>query len=65
MPSFTWPVRFPSGSTIRALILTTPRAQLAYVQAGQLALEAEWLPQAVTLLPVGIYLLGLRMQLPE
>jgi len=64
LPGFTWPVRFPSGSRIRALIEETPRVQLAHVQAGQLALEAEWLPQAVTLLPVGIYLPGLRMQLP-
>jgi hypothetical protein len=64
LPSFTWPVRFPSGSSIRALIEETPRVQLAYIQAGQLALEAEWLPKAVRLLPVGCYLPSLRMQLP-
>jgi hypothetical protein len=64
LPRWTWPVRFPSGSGIRALIEETPGVQLAQVQAGQLALEAEWLPQAVRLLPVGYYLPGLRMQLP-
>jgi len=64
LPSFTWTVRFPSGSGIRGLIEETPRVQLAHVQAGRLALEAEWLPQAVMLLPVGFYLPGLRMQLP-
>lgn len=64
LPSFTWPVRFSSGSGIRALIEETPGVQLAYVQEGQLALEAEWLPQKATLLPAGFYLPGLRMQLP-
>jgi hypothetical protein len=64
LPSFTWPVRFPGGITVRALIEATPRVQLAQVQAGQLALEAEWLPQAVGLLPVGCYVPNLRMQLP-
>jgi len=64
LPSLTWPVRFPSGSGIRALIEEAPRVQLAYVQAGRLALEAEWLPEAVRLLPLGCYLPGLRMQLP-
>src|SRR5437764_384697 len=55
LPSFTWPVRFPSESTVRALIEAMPRVQLAQVQTGQFALEAEWLPQAVRLLPVGCY----------
>jgi hypothetical protein len=64
LPNFTWPVRFPSGSGIRALIEETPSVQLAYVQEGHLALEAEWLPEAARLLPVGCYLPGLRMQLP-
>ena len=64
LPSFTWPVRFPSESTVRALIEAMPRVQLAQVQAGQLALEAEWLPQVVWLLPVGCYVPNLRMQLP-
>jgi hypothetical protein len=64
LPSFTWPVRFPSGSGIRALIEETPHMQLAYVQAGHLALEAEWLREVVHLLPVGCYVPGLRMQLP-
>ena len=64
LPRWTWLVHFPSGSGIRALIEETPRVQLAHVRDGQLALEAEWLPEAVRLLPVGCYLPDLRMQLP-
>jgi hypothetical protein len=65
LPLWVWPTRFPSGRALRALIQTTSRVQIALVQAGQLVLETEWLPQAVSLLPVGLYLPGLRMQLPS
>jgi hypothetical protein len=64
LPRWTWLVRFPSGSAIRALIEETPAVQLAHVQAGHLTLEAQWLPEAVRLMPVGFYVPGLRMQLP-
>lgn len=65
LPSFTWPVHFPSGSQIRALITKTSRMHLAHLQAGSLALETEWLPKSVRLLPVGCYMSDLHMQLPS
>lgn len=55
-PRCTWPVRFPEGRSIHARIETTPHMQIAQIQSGQLALEASWLPKAVKLLPVGVYL---------
>lgn len=64
LPSFTWPVRFPGGSRIRARIEKMPRLQLAHIEVGHLALEKAWLPKGVHLLPVGCYASGLRMQLP-
>ena len=64
-PRCTWPVRFPEGRSIHARIETTPHMQIAQIQSGQLALEASWLPKAVKLLPVGVYLSGLRMRLPH
>jgi hypothetical protein len=38
--------------------------QLARVCGGRLALDAAWLPRPVRLLPLGVYVPGLRMQLP-
>ena len=63
-PMQTWSVRFPSGSEVRPLILEVPRAQVARLRNGRLAVEARWLPGPVSLLPVGLYLPGLRMRLP-
>ncbi|HBY95458.1 MAG: hypothetical protein M5U01_26590 [Ardenticatenaceae bacterium] len=63
-PWRTWPARFPDGREVRPLIERTPRVQIAHVQAGQLALQAAWLPEAVRLLPLGLYVPNLRMQLP-
>jgi hypothetical protein len=67
--SFAWPLRvwpavFPSGKRVRALILRTPKAYLAYIQAGQISVNAQWLRKPVRLFPVGLYLPDLRMQLP-
>lgn len=64
LPRWSWPIRFPGGSSIRTLIQATPRVQMVHVQAGQLALEAQWLQEIVALLPVGFYLPAQRMQLP-
>jgi hypothetical protein len=64
LPRWTWPVRFPGGRTIRALIQVLPRVQLAYVKVGQLALEVRWLTHAIRLLPVGCAVPDLRMHLP-
>lgn len=63
-PWRSWPARFPSGGSVRPVVLATPRVQVALVREGQLALEAEWLPQAVGLLPVGLYVPNLMMRLP-
>jgi hypothetical protein len=46
------------------VIEATPRAYIAHVQEGQLSLDAAWLPEADRLLPFGLYLPHLRMQLP-
>jgi hypothetical protein len=64
-PLRLWPVRFPSGSQLRAVILATPRAHLAYVEEGTLSVEARWLAAPLRLLPFALYLPGLRMRLPR
>jgi len=63
-PRWTWPARFPSGSDVRALIQEMPRAQIARLHHGRLAVEAAWLPVPVALLPLGLHLPGLSMRLP-
>ena len=63
-PRQLWPARFPAGTQVRAMIQATPHMYLANVQAGQLSLDAVWLPEAVSPLPVGLYLPRLRMRLP-
>lgn len=62
-PWWTWPVHFPDGSFVRALVRRVPRAQLAHVR-GRLALEEPWLPHPVSLLPLGAFVPGHRMRLP-
>ena len=63
-PRQMWPACFPAGTQVRAVIQATPRVQVAHVEAGQLSVDAAWLPDAVPLLPVGLYLPRLRMRLP-
>jgi hypothetical protein len=63
-PRQLWPARFPAGTQVRAMIQATPRVHVAHVRRGQLCLDTPWLPQAVSLLPVGLYLPRLRMRLP-
>jgi hypothetical protein len=63
-PRWTWPVHFPGGGQVRALILATPRIQIAVIRAGQLGMVAPWLPNARGFLPVGLSVRGLRLQLP-
>jgi hypothetical protein len=63
-PRQLWRARFPSGTDVRAMIQATPRVHVAHVRQGQLCLDTPWLPQAVSLLPVGLYLPRLRMRLP-
>ena len=63
-PRRVWPVRFPSGSEVRGTIQAAPRIQLAHVQRGPLSVEATWLAEPVSLLPVGVLTPALRMELP-
>jgi hypothetical protein len=63
-PLRTWPVRFPSGAEVRGVIQAAPRVQIARLHHGRLSVGAPWLPIPVSLLPVGVYLPGLRMLLP-
>ena len=63
-PRQAWPVRFPSGSQVRGLIQAAPRVHLARVQTGQICLRAAWLPRPARLLPLALYIRGLRMRLP-
>jgi hypothetical protein len=63
-PRQLWPARFPAETQVRAMIQATPRVHVAHVRQGQLCLDTPWLPQAVSLVPVGLYLPRLRMRLP-
>jgi hypothetical protein len=64
LPWWTWTARFPSGSAVRARVTRLPRAQLAGVR-GTLTLAEPWLPEPVPLAPLGLFVPGLRMRLPE
>jgi hypothetical protein len=63
-PRHVWPARFPSGAALRVTLEAVPRLQPARIYSGRLALAAAWLPQAAPLLPLGLYVPGLRMRLP-
>ena len=63
-PLRTWPVYFPSGSYVRALVQSIRRVQLARIEHGQLSVAATWMPETVSLLPVGLYLSDLQLRLP-
>jgi hypothetical protein len=63
-PVWSWPVRFPSGTSIQALIQSTPKVRLARVRQGVLALPVSWLPNPVSFFAVGLFIPQLRMQLP-
>ena len=63
-PRRVWPIRFPSGSEVRGTIQAAPRIPFAHVQRGQLSVDAGWLPEPVSLLPVGVLMVALRMELP-
>jgi hypothetical protein len=62
-PWWTWPVHFPGGSYIRALIQRVPRAQTARV-SGTLELAVPGLPPVMTPWQLGVFVPDLRMQLP-
>jgi hypothetical protein len=62
---WTWPIMFPSGGHTRALLLSAQRIQLAYIRGGRLGPFPGWLPDPARLLPIGVWLSGLRMELPS
>jgi hypothetical protein len=62
-PCSVWPTCFPEGSEVRSLIQATPCVQPAWVR-GELRLATPWLPDPLSLLPLGLYLADQRMQLP-
>ena len=65
LPLRPWPISFPAnGSSIRAAISDADRLQIAHIQAGRLVLDVPWLPQAVQFCPLGLYLRGMRLELP-
>jgi hypothetical protein len=64
VPRRSWIARFPSGTAVRARVTRLPRAQLAGVR-GTLALAEPWLPEPARLAPLGLFVPGLRMRLPE
>ena len=62
-PWWTWPARFPSGTSVRAEVLRVPQAQLAAVD-GMLRLDEPWLPAPARLWRLGMFVPGFRMRLP-
>ena len=62
-PWWTWPARFPGGTSVRAEVLRVPRAQLAAVD-GTLRLDEPWLPTPARLWRLGMFVPGFRMRLP-
>jgi hypothetical protein len=63
-PLHTWPVCFPSGTGLQAVVRAIRGVQLAYIRRSQLALRVPWLPRPVRLQPVGVYLSDLQFRLP-
>jgi hypothetical protein len=64
LPLGTWPIAFPSKSSIQAGIAGTERVQLAHIHAGRLVLDAPWLPRMASFFPICAYVSGMRLQLP-
>jgi hypothetical protein len=62
-PVWTWPVAFPSGRSIQALVQATPKVQLARVRRGSLALSE---PRKLggSFIGLGVFIPQLRMRLP-
>ena len=63
-PRWVGPVEFPGGDRVKARIDAAPSVQLARIENGRLALAESWLPDPLTLLPLGLYVTQLRMTLP-
>jgi hypothetical protein len=63
-PVWSWPVDFPSGSSVRALIKDTPQVRSVSIRQGKLDLPLEWLQKPVSFFRPAVYIRQLRMQLP-
>jgi hypothetical protein len=64
LPVWTWPVEFPSGRSVKALVLETPRVRRAKVNQGKLELPLEWIQKPISFIGPALYVPRLRMQLP-
>jgi hypothetical protein len=64
MPFASPPVRFPTGTEIKAVLPGVRSVDLALVREGCLDVGESWLPRPVPFLPVGMYLRGLWMHMP-
>jgi hypothetical protein len=63
-PLRTWPVCFPSGSRVRAVVQGVRGVRLARIERGHICVGAPWLREALRLQPVGLYLADLELRLP-
>jgi hypothetical protein len=63
-PLWSWPVRTPAGTQVRARIDTAPRLQPALIRAGQVSLDESWLPKPLPIVPLALYVPQLRFHLP-
>lgn len=64
LPWWTWPVEFPSGSSIEGYIEHAGGAQVMRVRDGRLALAEPWLPEPVRLWPLSLRIPQQIMRLP-
>jgi hypothetical protein len=64
LPLRPWPISFPSQRSIRAAISEIDRLQIAHIQAGRLILDVPWLSHPASFFPIGLYLRGIRLELP-
>jgi hypothetical protein len=65
LPLKTWPIAFPSGSSLEPGLSGTDRVYLAHIQVGRLALDVPWLPRTTIFFPLGLYLRNAQLELPE
>ncbi len=64
LPLRSWPINFPGGKSIQAGVSGADRLQIAHIQAGRLMLDVPWLPHMASFFPFGLYLHGIRLELP-
>jgi hypothetical protein len=65
LPLKTWPIAFPSQSSLEPGLSATDHVHIAHIQAGRLALDVPWLPRTTAFFPWGLYLRNAQLQLPE